>query len=77
MVEASSNFIPRHFKWLIIKNKDYSQMRTYEGFSSYADLPSIDADAEFVRNQILEMGFRSADIQVLENLDFRGFSTTI
>ena len=45
-------------------------MRTHEGYSHFADLPAIDADAEFVRNQILEMGFSSADIEVLENLNF-------
>ena len=67
---ARPNLIPKHFKWIIIKNKDYSQMRTYEGYSHFADLPAIDADAEFVRNQILEMGFSSWDIEVLENLNF-------
>ena len=44
-------------------------------YSHFADLPACDADAEYVRNQILEMGFRSADIQVYENSDKRNFMT--
>ena len=62
MVE--SNIRPSHFRWIIIKNKSYDHMRTYERYGSFKDLPQVDADAENVKNGIIEMGGKEEDIEI-------------
>ena len=56
------NIRPHHFKWIIIKNRQYGHMRTFEGYSNFQDIPQVDADANNVKNGIIEMGGREQDI---------------
>ena len=65
---------PHHFKWVIIKNKNYDMMRTYPRYENFKDIPQVDHDAFNVRNSIIEMGGREQDIQTLENVDFDAFA---
>ena len=64
---------PSHFKWVIIKNKNYDLMRTYLKYENFKDLKHVDADAINVRNSIIEMGGRAQDIETHEDIDSEAF----
>ena len=61
---------PDHFKWIIIKNKTYNHMRTFEHYENFGDLLQTENDAINVRKGILELGGREEDIQQIDEADF-------
>ena len=54
--------VPDHFKWVIIKHRNYDHMRTYEGYNGFDNIDQTEDDAVKVRASILEMGGREEDI---------------
>ena len=82
MVEAQTaqkivNFRPQHFRWIIIKNRRYHNLRTYEGCSKFGDLEAVDDDARNVRNGVFGLGAKSLDIKEIEDANFEDFSSLI
>ena len=56
MVTANLNFRPHYYKWVIVKNKRYDQLRTYEGFEKFQDIEQVDQDAMNVLEGIKGFG---------------------
>ena len=75
MVEA--NIRPHHFKWVLIKNRTYDHMRSFNGYAGFADIPQVDTDAANVKQGLIEMGQRELDIVIIEDADFNSFSNLI
>ena len=49
-VEDETNlFKPQRCKWVIVKNRDYEKLREMEGYSNFADIPQVDADAANIK----------------------------
>ena len=67
-------FQPDRFIWVIVTNSDYSERRKDQGFEDFIDLPEVNNDAQNVRNGIMGLGARKADIIERKNIDFKGFS---
>ena len=43
-------FVPDQIRWVIIKNRDYSGLRsTHAAWKTFADIPQVDDDARHVR----------------------------
>lgn len=71
MEENNPNaFVPQRCKWVIIKNRNYDQLRLMEGYGSFADIPHVDADAANVKRGVLGLGARQSDIIEMEDADF-------
>ena len=71
------NFRPQHFRWIIIKNRHYHNLRTYEQCGKFADLDAVDDDARNVRNGVFGLGAKRLDIQEIEDANFEDFSALI
>ena len=68
-------FKPHHYKWIIIKNKHYEFLQTFSGYENFANIDQVDNDARNVKNGIIGLGARQLDIQVIEDADFKTFSS--
>ena len=73
MVTANLNFRPYYFKWVIVKNKRYDVLRTYEGFENFQDIDQVDQDAETVIAGIKGLGAGKMDIVECTNYTFDDF----
>ena len=76
MVDA--HFRPNHFKWLIVKNRHYNDLRTeMEGYHGFQDIDQVEADARNVRNGIIGLGARRIDILEIGDANFKDFHDVI
>ena len=60
--DSDGNFVCDHFKWVIIRNKNYGELRKKEGCEAFSDLPAVDQDAINIRRGIKSLGARDEDI---------------
>lgn len=68
--DDTSCFIAQRCKWVIVKNRNYEKLREMDGYKGFADIPQVDADATNVKNGVLGLGARRADIIEIENASF-------
>lgn len=68
--DDTSCFIAQRCKWVIVKNRNYEKLRVMDGYKGFADIPQVDADATNVKNGVLGLGARRADIIEIENASF-------
>ena len=65
-----ADFVPDRCYWIIIKNKNYDVLRNDPNWSTFADIPNVDADSVNAKNGFISLGANIADINIVENASF-------
>jgi len=67
-LDGEGNFVYQHAKWIIIYNRDYSELRKRDKCDKFADLPDVDTDAVNIKRGIKGLGARDEDIVMYANV---------
>ena len=71
---SSKYFEPAMFKWIIVANEHYEQLRKQEGFGGYQDIAEVQSDKDNIRNGLVALGARETDIITMTDAPFKQLS---
>ena len=74
---VDNHFRPHFYKWVIVKNRCYDQLRGLDGYHGFQDIDQVEDDAMNFKNGIMGLGARRLDILEIEDADFATFTQTI
>ena len=62
------------FKWIIVANEHYGELRKQDGFGGYQDISEVQSDKDNIRNGLIGLGARETDIITLTDAPFKQLS---
>lgn len=74
---SSKYFEAAMFKWIIVANEHYGELRKQANFGGYQDIEEVQADKENIRNGLIALGARETDIITLTDAPFKQLSNVM
>ena len=73
----SQFFEAQMFKWIIVANEHYDELRKIPNYSGYQDIPAVNEDMVNIRNGLIGLGARETDIITLTDVTFKRLSNVM